>query len=74
MAWELWTSDGTANGTKLVKDINLGDKDSNPRSFINLNGTLYFIASNYLSDHGKAFEKIWKSDGTEKGTIPINSP
>src|SRR5262245_54425440 len=37
---EVWTSDGTAAGTVLVKDINPGAGWSNVRSLTNVNGTL----------------------------------
>src|SRR5258708_23396288 len=42
---ELWTSDGTTAGTVLVKDINPGSGASYPSSLTNVNGTLYFQAS-----------------------------
>ncbi len=62
---ELWKSDGTADGTVLVKDINPGSNSSNPTSFANLNGTLFFAASDSV---GAA---LWKSDGTEEGTVLV---
>ena len=60
---ELWRSDGTAQGTALVKDINPGYYGSIPRSLINLGGRLYFTAENVA--YG---EELWQSDGTEAGT------
>src|SRR5262249_46410769 len=42
---ELWTSDGTAAGTVLVKDINLGSVTSFPEELTNVNGTLFFQAN-----------------------------
>jgi ELWxxDGT repeat protein len=62
--WELWVSDGTANGTILLKDINEGTNSSEPYNFVSFNNNLYFIASNNL--YGR---EIWKTDGTENGTI-----
>src|SRR5262245_59583602 len=41
---ELWKSDGTANGTVLVADINPGSS-SEPRYLTNVNGTLFFVAN-----------------------------
>jgi ELWxxDGT repeat protein len=60
---ELWTSDGTAAGTVLVKDIRPGGYDSAPRSLTGSGGTLFFTARDGV--HGR---ELWKSDGTEAGT------
>jgi ELWxxDGT repeat protein/VCBS repeat-containing protein len=43
---ELWRSDGTAAGTTRVSDLNPGAGSSNPNNLVNLNGALYFVASN----------------------------
>ncbi|MFZ3079297.1 MAG: ELWxxDGT repeat protein [Bellilinea sp.] len=61
--YELWRSDGTAEGTVLVKDINPGYYGSEPRWIINLGGRLFFTAENVA--YG---EELWQSDGTEAGT------
>lgn len=53
----------TMGQLSLVKDIFPGG-DSNPYGLININGTLFFIA-----DDGEHGEEIWKSDGTEAGTV-----
>lgn len=67
---ELWKSDGTEAGTVLVKDINSGGASSNPngypKSFTVLNNNLYFNASVGIN----GFE-LWKSDGTEAGTVMV---
>lgn len=63
---ELWKSNGSAQGTLMVKDIFPGAPSSSPSSFINLNGVLFFIANN-----GKNGIELWKSDGTESGTVLI---
>jgi ELWxxDGT repeat protein len=64
---ELWKSDGTADGTVMVKDINPGPDSSSPFYLTNLNGTLYFAA---IDGTGPA---LWKSDGTETGTVIVKS-
>jgi ELWxxDGT repeat protein len=73
---ELWKSDGTNRGTKLVKDINTVKGNSNPNDkgdaltrsaevekLYVVGKTLYFRASD-----GKHGVELWKSDGTNKGT------
>jgi ELWxxDGT repeat protein len=65
---ELWTSDGTAAGTMMVKDINPGAGGSSRGTLTNFNGTLYFSAND--GTHG--FE-LWKSDGTAAGTTMVKA-
>ncbi len=60
---ELWKSDGTAAGTKMVKDIHPGSKSSWPENLVNVNGTLFFFA-----DDGVHGNELWKSNGTAAGT------
>lgn len=63
---ELWKSDGTDEGTVLVKDINPGPGSATIDQLIVLNGVLYFQADDGV--HG--FE-LWKTDGTEAGTVLV---
>ncbi len=60
---ELYISDGTKEGTVMVKDINPGNNSSDPRRLTNVNGILFFVAN--TKDTGY---ELWKSDGTENGT------
>ncbi|MEW6498305.1 MAG: ELWxxDGT repeat protein, partial [Cyanobacteriota bacterium] len=60
---ELWKSDGTPNGTQLVRDINPGMESSDLSNLTAFNGTLYFSANN-----GSVGQELWKSDGTPNGT------
>ena len=68
--YELWKSDGTAAGTVMVKNIandpGIGDYSSIPEFLTNVNGTLYFRAQEYWSG-----SELWKSDGTETGTMIV---
>jgi ELWxxDGT repeat protein len=60
---ELWRSDGTRAGTRLVLNINPGGGDSKPMEFTNVGGTLFFSARD--GTHG---EELWRTDGTRAGT------
>jgi len=62
---ELWFTDGTQAGTRMVKDLNPGTGLSQPRGFVVLNDMLYFIAD------VNADRQVWVSDGTEAGTRPV---
>ena len=62
---ELWVSDGTEEGTYLVKDFNpIGS--SNVGEMVDVDGTLFFS----VSVDGLGIE-MWKSDGTESGTVLV---
>ncbi|HPH96959.1 MAG TPA: hypothetical protein PKW33_09695 [Anaerolineaceae bacterium] len=63
---ELWVSDGTANGTKLVMDICPGMCSSSPARFIEKDGVLFFTAT--LPDTGA---ELWRSGGTSTNTIMV---
>lgn len=60
---ELWKSDGTAVGTRLVKDIRPGVVSSDLVGLTPLGSTLFFSA-----DDGSNGYELWKSDGTAAGT------
>ncbi|TNF32162.1 MAG: hypothetical protein EP329_11080 [Deltaproteobacteria bacterium] len=62
VGYELWVTDGTTAGTRLVKDINAADS-SNPANFVAYNGVAYFQA-----DDGENGAELWRSDGTDAGT------
>ncbi len=60
---ELWRTDGSPQGTALLKDVRLGGAGSAPRGFFALGGLVYFGA-----DDGQAGVELWKTDGTAVGT------
>ncbi|HEY0738782.1 MAG TPA: hypothetical protein VGD69_27935, partial [Herpetosiphonaceae bacterium] len=64
--YELWASDGTASGHRVVTDINTTGHSSKPEAPVELNGSLIFTAAD---DPGSRF--LWKSDGTTAGTTLI---
>jgi ELWxxDGT repeat protein len=59
---ELWVTNGTVSGTKMLKDIN-PSYSSFPNHLTDINGTLYFTADDGLNGH-----ELWSSDGTAKNT------
>jgi len=61
---ELWKSDGTKWGTKLVKDIVPGPGTSDPEDIVSTAPRTTFFRA-WDKKHG---EELWKTDGTEKGT------
>ena len=64
--WELWKSDGTENGTMLVKDINPnGGSDLDDLAAVG--DALYFRA-----DDGIYGREPWTSDGTAAGTVLVS--
>ncbi len=66
---ELWSTDGTADGTTLIKDINpgLGDGVAGSRSFFYTTTGIYFNEDDgYNTEYG-----LWVTDGTSAGTKMI---
>ena len=72
---EVWTSDGTAAGTKLLKDTTPGIGSGRPTSptapsaeeeFIEFGGRAFF-AQGYSTNAGG----VWSSDGTAEGTVKL---
>jgi ELWxxDGT repeat protein len=70
---ELWKSDGTEAGTVIVKNINPVERVSrldfpSPTNLTAFNDLLYFNANDGPGGHGT---ELWKSDGTEAGTVLV---
>lgn len=67
---ELFITDGTVSGTKLLKDINQTPfsagitESSYPGAFFEYNGKVYFSADTNTSTRGA----VWVTDGTSNGT------
>lgn len=63
---ELWRTDGTVAGTRMVEDINPGKASSVLEKMTARNGVAYFIG--YDIEHGY---ELWRSNGTSAGTYMI---
>jgi ELWxxDGT repeat protein len=67
---ELWRTDGTVAGTYMVKDIIVGYEGSLRQVYnsklVSFNGLVFFMIKN----ENQGFE-LWKSDGTEVGTVLV---
>lgn len=57
---ELWRTDGTPAGTRLVKDVVPGPDHADPRELTGFADRLFFTTS---------VGELWRSDGTEHGTV-----
>ena len=61
--YELWKSNGTKEGTVLVKDITeFGGTFPDYNNLVTVNSKLFFTVNDIL----------WQSDGTKKGTHPVD--
>ena len=66
---ELFFSNGTINGTNVVKDVfpgSLSGVTSTAQSFAQINNTTFFAAND--GAHGT---ELWKTDGTAAGTVMV---
>jgi trimeric autotransporter adhesin len=63
---ELWKTDGTTAGTRMVKDIRPGPAGGAPYLIRSAEESLFFYAND-----GFAGLQLWKSDGSERGTAMV---
>ena len=63
---ELFRSDGTLNGTYILKDINPGANYSNPGIGAKIGDVTYFSANDGLHS-----TELWRTDGTVEGTYML---
>jgi ELWxxDGT repeat protein len=63
--WEIWTTDGTAAGTGLLKDIAPGPPTGAGGSSAVTGGRVLFAG------HGPEGSELWASDGTPAGTALV---
>src|SRR5205085_458040 len=60
---ELWRSDGTEEGTWLVKDINPDTANANVNDIVTSGNKIFFSANDGVNG-----QQLWVSDGTDEGT------
>ncbi|MEA2560134.1 MAG: hypothetical protein QOH06_1638 [Acidobacteriota bacterium] len=62
--YKLWSSDGTASGTGQIKDVTpVSDLGTQDVRFVKLGDEVFFSTGG-----------VWKTDGTEAGTVHVASP
>lgn len=73
LGYELWRSDGTANGTYVIKDIAPGRGSSvsiyNPK--ITRCNNIVFFAADSTSSGNSNNALLWRTDGTLRGTYKV---
>lgn len=72
---ELWVTDGTTGGTKIVKDLNPGAGSSYPFQMTPVGNKLFFLASNVpgQSTSGAGYT-LFVTDGTGANTKAVPPP
>src|SRR5262249_22567269 len=65
----LWKSDGTEAGTVRIKDLFLG-LPTGLGGMTDVNGTVFFVAD-VTAEFGGIGAELWKTDGTEAGTVLV---
>jgi ELWxxDGT repeat protein len=65
--FELWRSDGTEEGTQLIKDIHPGPDGTQFNAIERLLNDIYFEP--YVEGEGL---QLWKTDGFEEGTVAVH--
>ncbi|RKG71555.1 hypothetical protein D7W79_30705, partial [Corallococcus exercitus] len=68
---ELWVSDGTTAGTRLVKDVTPGVEDSYLTHLTATGSTLVFFREVFDTTVFTTRYELWKSDGTTAGTVRL---
>ena len=68
---ELWSTDGTPGGTRLVADLCPGRCAGNPAYLTVAGVSLFFIAGNETGTADALW--LWRSDGTAEGTYALKN-
>lgn len=72
----LLKTDGTTSGTSEIRSFTIDSLEDNITQLSNVNGTLFFAVSGFaliLGNPGNIItnNELWKSDGTEAGTVQV---
>lgn len=70
---ELWVSDGTTAGTRLLKDLTPGVEDSYLEHMTVLGERLVFFRALYDANTSTPSSELWTSDGTTSGTVLLRA-
>jgi ELWxxDGT repeat protein len=65
---ELWITNGTTAGTRMVVDLNPGDGDTTMTHMTAFNNMLFFVYHDGIYKHGR---ELWRTDGTSAGTVMV---
>ncbi|HEX6861821.1 MAG TPA: hypothetical protein VF414_03340, partial [Thermoanaerobaculia bacterium] len=66
---ELWRTNGTREGTRLVKDLEPGTRSSSPIGQIRVGNRVFFITT----EGNGSVPSLWMSDGTAAGTVRLRN-
>ena len=64
----LWKTDGTAEGTSVMKMRDISGASFTPEGFTPFNGMLYFNTEDAVNGR-----RLWKTDGTDAGTVLVKT-
>lgn len=70
---ELWITDNSLDGISLVKDIFVGDDSGWPNQITVYGNILLFFASSTNSEGERTGQELWRSDGTNVGTVMVKN-
>lgn len=71
---ELWKSDGSTEGTQLVKVITPAEMRGDLWKFTSFGGKLFLINGQFNEEDNGYHHLLWTSDGTEEGTNEVEIP
>lgn len=69
----LWITDGTTAGTVPLKNLNPVEPGASPTKFFTFGNHVYFVANTAPYNGGFPRDAVWKTDGTEAGTLSVKN-
>ena len=69
---ELWITDGTGAGTRLLADFAPGEDSSRPEILVETGSLVFGVAGRYSDCCGTSPYFLWRSDGTREGTFLLD--